>query len=66
MSTQSLTPQDLQLFHEGKMFNAYHYFGAHCVTEDGLAGVRLPFGHPVQRRYMWWGTLTNGGDSRVP
>lgn len=46
MSTLSITPQDLNLFHEGKKFNTYHYFGAHLVTEDGLAGVRFTLWAP--------------------
>lgn len=49
MKTQSLTLRDIQLFQEGQMFDAYNYFGAHCGTEDGLAGVRFTVWAPRAR-----------------
>ena len=41
MKLATPTDYDIHLFHEGNLSRAYHLFGSHIVTENGITGTRF-------------------------
>jgi 1,4-alpha-glucan branching enzyme len=57
--SQLITDFDLHLFSEGRLYRAYHLLGAHCLSLDGIAGVRFVVWAPNAKRVSVVGDFNN-------
>jgi len=60
----SITQQELYLFGEGRLKQAYKTLGAQCITQDHVAGVRFAVWAPNAERVSVVGSF-NGWDGRI-
>ena len=57
--SQLITDFDLHLFSEGRLYRAYNLLGAHCLSLDGIAGVRFIVWAPNAKRVSVVGDFNN-------
>ncbi|OIR01001.1 1,4-alpha-glucan branching enzyme GlgB [mine drainage metagenome] len=62
--TTSLTQDELYLFGEGRLKEAYKTLGAQCITQDNIAGVRFAVWAPNAERVSVTGSFNNW-DGRI-
>ena len=62
--TSSITQDELYLFGEGRLKQAYKTLGAQCISQDGIAGVRFAVWAPNAERVSVTGGFNNW-DGRV-
>ena len=62
--SSSITQDELYLFGEGRLKQAYKTLGAQCISQDGIAGVRFAVWAPNAERVSVTGSFNNW-DGRV-